>query len=318
MNRLNPGAPLHNRPNAAGQIGAANLWLILTVFLAGALMGAFWISHRRAAPPPAPILSTATLQVLARLNAPAEIRFYSMLDPTSAPDSMDAFSGRAARLLNAYQAASQGKVTVVLRNRGTNFDPQAALSDGIQPFRIGAGSDCYLGIAVCKGTRKEILPALNPEWESALESDVTRALSRLANTSQHTLAAPPAVSPPSASASDPAPGQPSAPEPEPIDTNALAEVRRIIPDIQAMDAEEGVLLLKEAARNELQAVVTLTEIKYKRAQDEFSQAQARGDEAAVNAAKEKLRQIREEKVQAIQKIADKTHARVEAFQRAKQ
>ena len=75
----------------------------------------------------------------------------------------------------------------------TNANPNAALADGIKGFNLEKGEGCYLGIALSSKGKKEVLPQLSPEWEPALESDVSRAILRLSQSSSSgaaTVAAP--------------------------------------------------------------------------------------------------------------------------------
>ena len=110
-------------------------------------------AHREAA-----ALSDSTKAVLQRLNSPLEIRFYSLLDPASVPDSLPAFAGRVDQLLSAYEQEANGKLKVSPLNTQSPANANAALADGIKPFNLEKGDACFLGIAVASQARKESSP----------------------------------------------------------------------------------------------------------------------------------------------------------------
>ena len=124
-------------------------------------------------------MSDATLTVLQKLDSVLEIRFYSVLDPASVPDSVMAFAGRVNQLLSAYQQAAGGKIKLTRFDSQSNLNHNAARADGVQAFNLDKGEPCYLGVALVFNGRKETLPHLSPEWEQALEPDLTRAIIRL-------------------------------------------------------------------------------------------------------------------------------------------
>ena len=122
-------------------------------------------------------LSAGTMALLQSVKAPVQIRFYALLDAATVPEDVTRFAGRVEELLASYQRESGGKVTVTrLRSRS---DVSAAAADGMKPFNLDKGDVCYLGLTVVQGGRKESIPRLFPEWEQALESDVSRAIGRV-------------------------------------------------------------------------------------------------------------------------------------------
>ena len=62
-----------------------------------------------------------------------------------------------------------------------------------RPFNIDKGEPCYLGVALAFKGHKESLSRLSPDWEQAVEPDITRAIARLEETTQP-VHAPTAIS----------------------------------------------------------------------------------------------------------------------------
>ena len=60
------------------------------------------------------------------------------------------------------------------------------------------------------------------------------------------------------------------------DTNAVREVKALIPNLGAVSAEEGTRILREAALKDFTAAATELEAQVKEAQRRLAQAQERG------------------------------------------
>lgn len=271
--------------------------LLLVVAIVGLGVGAFWYyrtAEKRAAntDQAADWLSDATKAVLQRLDSPIEIRFYSLLDPASVPDSVKAFSGRVDQLLSAYQREADGKIQVVRYNSLSDSNAAAASADGMRPFNLDKGDACYLGIAVTRNGQKESLPSLAPEWEQAVEFDLSRAIERLINLPQ--------AGKPIADSS----------KPDPAVTEA---VKRAIPNFASVSVEDGTRVLREAALNEFKAVAR-EEAKAKAAQQRLERAQT---EAEQQAAMEQLQQFQAEQTEKLQQIAARLQAQITAFEQLK-
>ena len=116
-------------------------------------------------------------------------------------------------MLSAYQQQAGGKIKVTSVNSQSNAGANAALTDGLSAFNQDKGDACYLGVALMLNGKKETLPRLSPEWEQALEPDLTRAIARLLDATR------PFTSPTAMSH---------------INTNALQEVKALIPDLAAV------------------------------------------------------------------------------------
>lgn len=284
--------------------------LVLAFFLLGIGASAFWFYRttkrgkadvgQEANGKQAVVLSDGTKAVLQHLDSPVEIRFYALLDPASVPESSQAFAGRVDQLLSAFQDGGNGKIKVVRYNSRSDFNTaaDAAAADGIQAFNREKGNACYFGItAVCQG-QKELLPRLAPEWEQALEADLSRAIEHLAGSKQ------PAQ-------------QPLANNP-PTDASAIEEVKRAIPNLNAVSVEEGTRILREAALKEFKAAASEMEGQVKEAQQRLGQAQNGGSEGEQQAAIKHLQQLQTEQAEKIKQIAAKSNAQIEALKQLKQ
>jgi hypothetical protein len=282
--------------------------LALLCFLLGLAAGAFWIyrttgrsaanASNEAAGQEAVALSDSTKAVLQRLRSPVEIRFYALLDPASVSDSLQAFARRADRLLSDFQRAGDGRIKVTRYDSQSDFDAaaKAAAADGIQTFNLDKGNACFLGFtAACNG-QKESLPRLAPEWEQALESDLSRAIEHVASSSS--------------------PGSPLANK-LPADTAAIEEVKRALPNLASLSVEDGTRILREAALKEFKAAADEMESQVKDARQRLSEAQSSGSEAGQQAAMKHLQEIQAEQTKRIEQIAAKSKAQIEALQQLK-
>src|ERR1041385_2398071 len=88
-------------------------------------------------------LSPGTGAVLNGLKSPIEIRFYSLLDPASTPESLRAFAERVNQLLAEYERAGNGKVRVVRFDEMTDENAKAAAADGVHSFNREKGEASY-------------------------------------------------------------------------------------------------------------------------------------------------------------------------------
>ncbi|MEI6390474.1 MAG: Gldg family protein [Verrucomicrobiota bacterium] len=241
-------------------------------------------------------LSDSTRAVLGRLDSPLEIRFYALLDPATVPDTLTAFAGRVSQLLSAYQQSAGGKIKVISLNAQSNADANAALADGVAVFNLDKGEACYLGITLGLNGRKETLPHLSPEWEQVLEPDLTRAIIRLADATRAGTA-PTAVSQ--------------------VNTNAIQDVRSLIPDLAAVTVPRGKEILQDAAFKNFTAAAKEMQAQIKDAEQRLSQAQSGGTEAEQQAALKHLREVQSEQTEKLKQIAAESKAQIDTFQQLK-
>ena len=286
------------RDPAREQGSVRSLLLPVTCFALGLAVGMLWTlrgSRPGQTRQPVPELSDSTRAVLGGLNQPVEIHFYSLLD-SSAPPTLGPFAQHVSQLLLAYQQQANGKIAVTRIDTQTNANPNAALADGIQGFALDKGEGCYLGIAFSSAGKKEVLPRLSPEWEPALEADVSRAIQHLTQT------APSAKAIPSA-----APG----------DAATLGEIRQRIANIDSVSLEEGIRILREDAIKEFSTAAGEMQARVQEAQVRLVQARNSGSPAEQDAAMKNLQTVQAEQARRLKEIAANSEARLEAFKQLK-
>jgi hypothetical protein len=285
--------------------------LALVFLLVGAALCAVWLyrsSHHgpalggEPAGPQTVALSDATLAVLQKLDSVLEVRFYSVLDPATVPDSEQAFASRVDQLLQAYQQAAGDKIKLTRFDAQSNRKLNAARADGIQAFNLDKGGACYLGVALAFKGRKEILPYISPQWEQAVEPDLTRAIIRL-------VEAPRPASAAAAAAAAVAPLEP--------DTNVVREIKALIPNLGDVSLEEGTRILREAALSDFAAAAEDMEAQLKQAEQRLAQAKSGGSDADQQAAVKQLQQVQANQNKKLQEIAARSKAQVDALQQLK-
>ena len=187
---------------------------------------------------------------------------------------------------------------MVRYNSMSDASANAAFADGIRPFNMDKGDGCYLGISISDNGQKELLPRLNPDWERALESDLTRAIVRVSSTKPATKSDVAILSPP--------------------DKAVVDEVKREIPDLGSVSLERGTQILREAALREFGDVAKQMEAQVKEAQQRLADAQSSKSEAAQEAAMKNLQQIQAEQAAKIKQIAARLQDQIAALQALKQ
>ncbi|HLH53323.1 MAG TPA: Gldg family protein [Verrucomicrobiae bacterium] len=240
--------------------------------------------------PPALALSEATTQVLAGLRRPVEMRFYSVLDPNAAPELRN-FSARVNQLLDAYQADS-GKIAV---NVVSNASANAARSEGITGVDLDKGEGSYLGLVLVSADKKQVLPQLSPQWEPALECDISRALAGLAQ------------------------GQKSATGVSITETNNVSavELQKQFPDVASLTLEQGTRILREASVKEFAAAVTDMQAQVRDAESRVNQSRASGSAQDQDAALRQLQAVQAANTQKLKDIAALSQARIDALKALK-
>ena len=288
-----PARALPARPTEHGSV--RTIILVALFFGLGLIASAVW-SHRSARPAevtrPGIELSRGTKTVLDHLDKPVEIRFYSLLDPNSG-SNLRGFSSHVDELLLAYQQAAGGKVVL---SAPTNANPNAALADGIKAFNLDKGEGCYLGLVLSCAEKREVLAQLSPEWEPALEADISRAILRLtegpltARTASGTSMVDPAV---------------------------MEQIKRSIPNPDAVSLDEGTKTLREVALKEFTAAVNEGQGQIKQAQVRLLEAGKNGSTTDQETAKQNLQQVQGAQAQKLEEIVLQSQARIDAFKQLK-
>ena len=287
------------RPRRSRRAERGNIRIILLgllCFCLGLTASAI-LRHRKAQPvalPEPPLeLTDGTKAVLTRLKAPVTIRFYSILDP-SAPQSQNAYAIRVNRLLEAYQRQANGKIQLARYTDPANAN--AAIADGIHGFDLDKGGGCYLGLALSYSDKKEAQDRLSPEWEAALESDVSRAILRLTETTTISQQAAGVRAP---------------------DTGVVEQVKRLIPNSATISTEEGSQILRQSALKEYSQAVNDMQVQVREAQRQLEQAQNTGSAADQESAVKRLQELQAAQSEKLKKIAFKSQAQIAAFQQLK-
>jgi hypothetical protein len=283
-------------PPAVRSAGWRPLVLVPVCFLLGAILTGVWFKHGKTATgADVSRLSGNTLEFLRHVNSPVEIRFYSVLPPGSAPESLQAFSGRVDHLLSEFQNANDGKIHVTRNISTAGVNADAASADGIHPFNLDKGAACFLGLTVVCGEQKESLSQLQPEWEPALELDLARAILQV-TAAPATSVVTPRV---------------------PVSTEVTNEVVRLVPDLNGTSLEEGTRILRQAAFEAFTAAGTEMEDKLKAAQQQVGDAQNGQSEAEQQAAMKHLQDVQLEQGERYKQIAARLQAELALFQQMK-
>ena len=269
--------------------------LALFFFLAGVGLTVAWFEYGKNGLPGQSDagLSSSTLDLLRQLNAPVQIRFYSVLPPGTASQSLQDFSQRVDRLLSEFQNANPAKIQVVRNVSAAGAD--AAAADGLRPFNLEKGEACFLGVTVANGDRKESLAQLQPEWESALPSDLARAILRVA-----------AETPP-----------PVVAKVVPLTPAVTNEILRLIPNINATSAEDANRIIHQDFLNQCAKAGAEMEAQINAAAQEVVKAQNSGSSADLEAARKKLSQVQFDQTEKLKEVAAHLQLQLDAFQQMK-
>lgn len=279
------------------------LVVVLVIVVLGIAGAAFWYYRsaraRRLAQEASEAgvrLSDTTRRALKRLHSPVEIRFYSLLGEESSPDSLRAFSGRVDQLLSGYEREAGGKIKVTSFTSRSEENLDAAASDGLRVFNLDKGEPSYLGLSVAREDQKESLPRIAPEWEQALEADLTRAILRVSGAeslTEQTAATTQAAS------------------------DATAEVKRAIPNFDSIPVDQARQILRDAAFKELKAAGTEMQTRIQEARQRLSEAQDAGSEDGQKAAVKQLREVQAAQTAKLKEVSARVDAQITALERLK-
>ena len=238
-------------------------------------------------------LSGSILGLLGQLNAPVQLRFYSVLPAGTASQSLQDFSQRVDLLLSEFENANPAKIQVVRNVSAAGAD--AAVADGLRPFNLEKGEACFLGVTVANGERKESLAQLQPEWESALPSDLARAILRVA-----------AETPP-----------PVVTKIVPLTPAITNEILRLIPNLDATSAEDANRIIHQDFLNQCAKAGAEMEAQINAAGQEVVKAQNGGSAADLEAARKKLSQVQFDQTEKLKEVAAHLQLQLDAFQQMK-
>lgn len=125
-------------------------------------------------------LTDGTHRILNGLKEPVTVKLYVPDSVPDAPVTVKTFARRTRDLLQEYQSASKGKLTLEV------FDPKPDSEDedwanryGLSAAQMPDGTKLYLGLVVLSGGREAAIPFLDPRRERFLEYDISQAVARV-------------------------------------------------------------------------------------------------------------------------------------------
>lgn len=303
-----PGAaPVRAKfPCAAAQAGVRTLFLAAACLLAGLGLGSWW-RHRSAGTDSTRagqagtgketrVLASGSKALLHKLEAPVEIRFYAVLEPSVVPEPLGRFIAGVDRLLAAYEREAGAKLRVTRRQ--ARADGSAAAADGIVPFRLDSIDPCYVGLVVVQGARQESIVRLFPEWEHAVEADLSRAIERV-------------IQPAPAPAPAPAASAPT------VDPALTADVLRLVPNLASISLEEGMRVLRQSALQELKTAAEGVAGQLREAEQRLARMPEGTPEAEKQAALRDLQRLQNEQAAKLSELAARSAAQLEALRQLK-
>lgn len=277
------------------------IFLALTVFVVGIVVAVYWVqraphSTGKISASQNVVLSDSTRAVLGALHSPLEIRFYFPKDNSHAPEAICDFAARIERLLAGYESVGNGMLRVTRLHPELDTVAEAqAKSDGIRPAFFGSGDPYYFGLVIVQGEQKETIGPLSPEWEAALEFDLSRAIAR----------ADSVVLPSAQFASD-----------SPTSAQAEAEIRSN-PKLASVSVDEGSQILRQTALLDVKSIVNEMQVKIDAAREKLMTAQKSGTEVEQKKALQALRELQAEQTAKMNEVGQKLQDQLAALQRVK-
>lgn len=128
-------------------------------------------------------LSNGTKQLLGSINEPLRFRFFLSSQMMKEAPQLAAFAQRVRSMLEAYAAASNGRVVLeIVDPRPFSEDEDRAVALGVSQYRASSGDRVFFGLAATNSTDgKATIATFTPEREQFLEYDLTRMVAELGN-----------------------------------------------------------------------------------------------------------------------------------------
>ncbi len=134
-------------------------------------------------------LSKGTENIVKNLDTKVNIRYYRTEDRSVLPEQVQVYIRRVEDILNEYRKRSKGKVEVELLDPEPDSKEEvAALQDGIQRNSINLVESFYNGIVVQCLDEKVVLSTLDPNQETLLEYELSRAVAEVSRSSKPKIA----------------------------------------------------------------------------------------------------------------------------------
>jgi hypothetical protein len=241
-------------------------------------------------------LAESSRLILSNLTLPVQIRFYALLTPADGADATREFATRVDHLLSAFEREAGGKLLLERHQSVSDATLDAAAAAGLRPFNLGKGSSSYLGIVVERDDQRELFAQLSRQWEPALEYDLSRAIERVGRSAN--------------------PGR-SPTEVSRASQTTLSEVRRLIPNLDAIPAQEATRILREAALKEFSAAAQEMEAQLLKSQERLNAGQAGQSEASQQAALGELRDLQARQSARLKEIAARLQDQIAAVEQLK-
>lgn len=284
------------------------LTLVALVLIGGG--GLCWMQFRNSTTiilepaPNAVKLSDSTRRILDELSVPLEISFFAPGETSVVPESLRGYIGRVANLLAEYEHVAAGKLRVQQSDPQTNPPAKtAAQLAGLNPFTTETGELVYLGLTVGTSTQIETIAPLAPEWEAALESDLSRAIQRV--TTKLT------------STKSPRPAGRSVVTGAPIDPAVNAQLLKLFPDLKTRPYDDMAQELRLATLEEFKVATAELQRKVSAAQQTLAEAQASQNAVAQEAALKNFQQVQAERTEKLKAITAWLQERLTALQQLK-
>lgn len=124
-------------------------------------------------------LSEGTKSILGELDTTVTIRFYASRSSDYMPEQLKVHLRRVDDLLKEYANLSKGKLRIEYLDPQPDTDAEdSANLDEISGQRIN-DDNLYLGMAVSALDKKVVLPFLNPDEETMLEYQISKAIAEV-------------------------------------------------------------------------------------------------------------------------------------------
>lgn len=288
----------------------ANLWLVLIVAGILAAVGSWFYLRQTRQPVVAPIefaapgvvLSESTMRILGGLETTIELRLFAPGDSAALSADLGAYLMRVENLLAEYERIAAGKLRLIKTDPQTDKAAKAlAVAAGVVPFAGENGEIVYLGLMIANGSRQEAIVPLAPEWEAALESDVSRAIVRV--TAKIALATSTVSS--------------TSPATVPIDPAISEELLRTLPNLASQTFDEAAKILREQTLEEFKMAVTEMQSKVSLAQKALAEAQANKNAAAQQEALQAFQAVQAEQADKLKGITARLQERITVLERLK-
>ncbi len=122
-------------------------------------------------------LSDSTKTMLEKIEEPVSIDFYSSKSIADLPAWFKNFSDRVEQMLEQYQKASGGLITLnVIDPKPDSPEEERAIAAGLNGTEIQNGDRVYLGMVVAQGETEKIQPFFNWDRETFLEYDISKTI----------------------------------------------------------------------------------------------------------------------------------------------